>query len=168
MKPPISDPFAPPILPEEESKIFGQSFWRVYFGILLSSAISSSVIIGFLWFALISSPIESRLLILLSVSSVLLVVNPLLGAALATTSEFIEVSRLGIRTPHFPEFAEWSQMKKVHSIWPMYTAPISIRGQFFKMQLPLTLKDSKGFARAVEEWAPIDNPLRLWIEKRGL
>ncbi|HEX8464511.1 MAG TPA: hypothetical protein VF627_07820 [Abditibacterium sp.] len=55
-------------------------------------------------------------------------------------------------------------MKSVHRLW--FGSPyirIALEGRWFKIWVPLALRDTQGFARAVEKWAPADNPLREWL-----
>lgn len=162
MKPPIADPFGAPVpfFEAEETKVFGLHLLRVYFGMLL-------MIVGFFspFLLSVSDPVhgKSRLHSLFFAFAVLPLWLTFVSAFLP-----VKINRFGIQIAPLQSFIEWSEMKSARYCWMgLSHARISIQGRFFKMWLPLTLRDPKGFARAVEEWAPADNPLRLFLQKRG-
>lgn len=160
MKPPISDPFAPPdSFCGEETRVFRHSFWRVYRGMLLMIIVLFSPFLFFIF-----DPIHGE-----SLFHKILFIWIVLPCCLTFMQAFspVKINRSGIQIAASQDFAEWSQIKGASYSWMfLLYVRIWVQGRLFKQSLPLTLRDPKGFARAIEEWAPVDNPLRLWLQKR--
>ncbi len=164
MKPPIADPFAPPAPPDEQTRVFPQSFWRVYFGTALLTFLILVPMIA-LW------PLMRQVFLGSGQSFMLfflVFINPLSAAFSMTFLHPTRITRFGVQGPPAVGFVEWNQMKSARAIWfGLPYARIPARNHFFALWIPLCFKDKKAFARAVEEWAPADNPLRLFLQKRG-
>lgn len=163
MKPPISDPFGSP--PETQNhRIFRVDFWRAFVGY-------------FCFFVLVLSPfLMSVLEPIRDDREIFVFPSILIGAALVSAALGliypVQISKSGLRGINSwgaKREVEWPEIQRARFVWlfhPYVIISTSRKRNF--IWLPLYLSDQKGFARAVEEWAPEENPLRLWIQKRGL
>lgn len=167
MRPPIADPFGPPASFAEESRVFRRSFWRTYVAALFLALVMVPLMGTYFWFSTpqMFSGSNRIALAMMLVSAV--VVNPLAGA-LGAFLYPVKVTRIGIYGPPSAGFVEWEQMKSVRTLWLGHPwVRIGLRKRFVALWVPLALHDLQGFARTLEEWAPADNPLRVWAQ-RGL
>ena len=163
MRPPIADPFAPPAT-DTDTRVFKHSFWRVYMGTALLTLLLLGPLIAF-W------PLMRQVFLGSGNNFMLfyvMFINPLIAALSMTFLHPTTVTPLGVQGPPIVGFVEWSQMKSTHAIWfGLPYARIPARNHLFALWIPLTFTDKKGFTQTVEEWAPADNPLRLFLQKRG-
>ncbi len=169
MRPPIADPFGSSDSFAEESRIFRQSFWRTYRGALLFSVLFMVPLMGiFFWFAIPEVFLGRGRIMLAVVFGFMVLLNPLAGA-LGAVLHPIKVTRFGIQGPPTVGFIEWEQMKLVRTFWLGHPyARVSLRHHLFPLWILLALLDEDGFARTLQDWAPEDNPLRTWAQKRGV
>ncbi len=160
MQPPISDPFLPPV--EAENRIFRHNFWKIYWGILPIYVVFAGLQSWWLLTRMPWMPAELSLL-----NAFLFIAILPVTTAFSLMLHPVKITRSGIQGPPIVGFAEWEQMKTARFFWP--GAPyvrVTLQKHFFALWIPLTMKDTKAFAQTIEEWAPADNPLRLWLQKR--
>lgn len=163
MKPPIADPFAPPMA-DEDTRVFPQSFWRVYRGNLLFALLFGGTLLLFwpLSRAIFSQGNGGFVLFFI------LILNPLVTALSAVFLHPVRVNRAGVQGPPGVGFVAWEQMKSARALWlGLLYVRIRARNHLFALWIPLALSDKTAFAQTIEEWAPADNPLRLWLQKRN-
>lgn len=161
MQPPISDPFLPPV--EAENRVFRHSFWKVYRGMLMVFVVFAGLQSWWLFARVPSMPPQFYL----SNAFLLIGIVPV-TSAFSLMIHPVKIMRSGIQGPPIMGFIEWERMKTARFLWlgVPYTR-VALRKHLFALWIPLTLKDPKGFAQTIEEWAPEGNPLRLWVQKRG-
>lgn len=168
MKPPISDPFSAPDLScGEDGRIFRISFWRYFFLSLLAGL---ALVLPILLVANLDLPMGAQVGIAFGG-----IMGGSVAGLLATMAMFwltpVKVGRRGLKSSSFwgvVREVEWSQIQAAKFLWlglPYILISTPTKRNF--IWLPLLLRDMKGFARAVEELAPAENPLRLWVQKRG-
>ncbi len=167
MTPPIADPSGAPTS-SEEIRVFRQNFWRVYVGFLLLLAfLAVPVMASVLWFFVPHKHVLKNLNGLIVIYVLFVAVYPFV-VAFGATLHVVKVTRFGIQGPAFVGFVEWTQMKSVRVLWlGCLWARIARRNRFAPLWVPLALTDLNGFARTLQEWAPEDNPLRAWAQKRA-
>lgn len=161
MKPPIADPFLPPV--EEENRVFRHSFWRVYRGMLGLFVVFAGLQIWWLVSRVPSMPAQFYLTNALFMVGILPVTS-----AFSFMIHPVKITRAGVQGPPILGFIEWDRMKTARFLWlGLPYARVSLRKHLYALWIPLTLKDHQAFAQTVEEWAPADNPLRLFLHQRG-
>lgn len=159
---PIADPFLPPV--EEENRVFRHSFWKVYRGMLAVFVVVAGVQTGWLMARVPSLPSSFGLWNAILIVGILPVTS-----AFSLVIHPVKITRAGVQGPPVVGFIPWDRMKKAGSFWMgVPYARVSLRKGLFALWIPLTLKDPQGFAQTIEEWAPEENPLRLWLQKRDL
>ena len=166
MKPPIADPFEPS--PDQEPwRTFPIRFWRFF---LTVTALAFSLSLPVVWFLLRNERVEAQRGALTAGLSAGLAA----GLLLSILSVYLlptKVNRHKLRSTDIyglEREIEWSQIEKVRYFWFVLSfGVISTPTKRNFIWLPLFLRDMNGFARAVEEMAPVDNPLRLFLQKRG-
>ncbi|MBW3638069.1 MAG: hypothetical protein KY445_16615 [Armatimonadetes bacterium] len=169
MKPPISDPFEAPDsnLPSEETKFFRYRFWPYFLSTL--SAILSLSLPTICLISIGGEPWIRATMLLGSTTACAL--YTLLVTWAVSIFQPVKLNCWAIHAPSIwgnRREIEWAQIQEVRYFWLFYPfALISTPQKRNFIWLPLILRDMKGFARAVEEWAPADNPLRLFLQKRG-
>lgn len=169
MKPPISNPFGAPHTNDEPDqwRIFRVQFWR-YFVMTLAGALAWSLPVVWLLIAGERAELQRAALVAgiaagLGATLVLSVITFCFMPARISCQGLKSFSFWGVSRQ-----IEWAQIQNVRFRWFFLPyALISTPTQRNFIWLPLFLRDMNGFARAVEEWAPADNPLRLWVQKRG-
>ncbi len=134
---------------------------------LLSALIMVPLVGVFEWFFAPGMFVRNGRITLASALVFLVVVSPL-SSALGAILYPVKVTQFGIQGAPLVGVVEWTQMKSVRILWLGYLwARIARQNRFAPLWVPLALTDLKGFARTVEEWAPEDNPLRAWAQKRA-
>ncbi len=171
MKPPISDPFeAPDTSSPEDERIFRVRFWRCF---LVSLLVGLPVGLSFL--LILSIVIQSQFQEeIIGGAMVAGLIGGIVAGVLESLSMYwltpVKVGTRGLKSSSFWSVSrevEWSQIHTARFFWlglPYLLISTPQKRNF--IWLPLILRDAKGFARAVEELAPADNPLRLLLQKR--
>lgn len=162
MRPLIADPYGAPASPEE-SRVFRLSFWRIYFGSLLLCGFVMVPVLGTVFWFVSPQMFRGSGRIALTVALFLAVaLNPLAGA-LGAVLRPVKVTRRGIYGPPLIGFVEWERMKGARTFWlGQLWARIALPNSLFALWIPLALHDFNAFSRTLEEWAPENNPLRVW------
>lgn len=173
MKPPIADPIETGLLEEGE-----QPFYLEFWGLLRRIFGTYLLTIGpFFWAILLPvfhrshgrTPPHATLTMLG------IVVGVCFFAALVATaigfSQPVRVSAHGLKGTNWvglPREVAWAQIGAVRFFWLVLPyALLSTPQKRNFVWLPLILKDKERFARAVEKYTTSDNPLRLFLRKRG-
>ncbi|PQV63780.1 hypothetical protein B1R32_109120 [Abditibacterium utsteinense] len=163
MKPPISAPFGSPSTEEQNQQIFRVDFGRSFAGY-------------FLIYFLILTPILLPVMAPIRGNNELFIFcGIIVFAALVSTTVGlffpVKISPNGLRGSNFwgvKREVEWRKIKRARFSWFIFSYAILSTSQKRNfIWLPLCLSDPKGFTRAIENLAPADNPLRLFLEKRG-
>lgn len=165
MKRPISDPFGPPDTPGVglQTHTFQCNLWSVFFGNLLLALVLVTPLSWLLWTVTLE---KYRGLVALLVLGQLMLppIAGVIGALLAP----VKVNGMGIYGAPVIGFIEWSQMRSCRMIWMgTWYVRVKLDRKFAAHWVPLSLHNKEGFALAVKEMAPIDNPLRLTLQKWG-
>lgn len=169
MKPPISDPFGAPSFSNEQEHwcLFRIQFWR-YFVMTLAGSLAWSLPVCWLVLAGERAEVQRACLIAGIMAGV---VATLVMSIIMFWLAPAKMNRQKLKSTNFwgvGREIEWSQIVEVRFRWlflPFAVISTSTKRNF--IWLPLFLRDMKGFARAVEEWAPAGNPLRLCLQKRN-
>ncbi len=164
MKPPIPDPFEKPQIRvlESETRVFHLDLWRVFKGTLPFMLLITLIV----W--AIVSPIRGYGKVVFAFASLSV---SLASSILPALFFKIQVMEAGLKAPnawYFSRVVNWADIRKVRYCWVFWSyLLISTPTKRDFIWLPLYLSDKKGFAQSIEEWAPEDNPLRLFLEKRN-
>ena len=162
MKPPISDPFEAPNFDDLITQDFAVDIRQ---GFVAALPLAASILLV-CWLILADIPGYGKFVFIV-VTSFALLTSILISLFLMR----IRVIKNGFRAPDvwgFSREIEWSQIKDARSRWLFCSyIVISTHQKRNAIWIPFFLRNPQGFARAVEEWAPADNPLRLFLQKRG-
>lgn len=168
MKPPISDPFEAPRSGNnpEQWRIFRVQFWR-YFVMTLAGALSWSL--PLVWLLIANERAEDQRGAFMGGIGAGAVATMLMSVIVFLLVP-VKINRQKLKSTNFwgaGREIEWSQIAEVRFRWVLLPfAVISTPQKRNFIWIPLFLRDMKGFARAVEELAPADNQLRLFLQKR--
>lgn len=162
MKPPIADPF------ESPPQLLGHREFRVDFLRSLVGYFCFHFLVLGPFLLTVLAPIRDDRKIFVFLAS--LIFAALISAAVGLLYP-VKISPSGLRGTNYwcvKREVEWAEITRARFGWFVFSyALISTARKRNFIWLPLCLQDKKVFAQTVEEWAPADNPLRLWIQKRG-
>lgn len=160
MKAPIADPFAP--IFDSKNRLFGVNLFKLFvnYGIIYLFLLAP-----ILW--LIVAPIRGHAKFWILLIGLL---TATLFSALTGLIYTIEVSGEGLRGANawgVKRIVVWDEITRARFAWLGLSYVLtSCSGKRSLLYIPLDLSDKKGFDRTVEETAPADNPLRLFLAKR--